>query len=266
MNKIKYPQKENWPELLKRPENDITELFDTARTVLDDIRKSGDRAVKRFTKMFDGIEVGELQVSDPEISEAVELVPAELKEAIEVARKNIESFHAIQKEGVRTLETVPGVRCWQKSVPIEKIGLYIPGGSAPLFSTVLMLAVPARIAGCKEIILCTPPGHDGKIDPAILYTASLVGVTKIFKAGGIQAIGAMAYGTESIPKVFKIFGPGNQFVTAAKQLVSLKDVAIDMPAGPSEVLVMADESANPVFVRPISFHRQSTAPTARFCS
>ena len=248
MNKIKYPQKENWPELLKRPENDITELFDTARTVLDDIRKSGDRAVKRFTKMFDGIEVGELQVSDPEISEAVELVPEELKEAIEVARKNIESFHAIQKEGVRMLETVPGVRCWQKSVPIEKIGLYIPGGSAPLFSTVLMLAVPAKIAGCKEIILCTPPGKDGKIDPAILYTASLVGVTKIFKAGGIQAIGAMAYGTESIPKVFKIFGPGNQFVTAAKQLVSLKDVAIDMPAGPSEVLVMADESANPVFV------------------
>ena len=248
MNTIKYPQKENWPELLKRPENDITELFNTARTVLDDIRKSGDRAVKRFTKMFDGIEVEELQISESEIAEAIDLVPSELKEAIEAAKKNIESFHAIQKEGVRMLETMPGVKCWQKSVPIEKIGLYIPGGSAPLFSTVLMLAVPAKIAGCSEIILCTPPGKDGSIDPAILYTASLVGVTKIFKAGGIQAIGAMAYGTESIPKVFKIFGPGNQFVTAAKQLVSLKDVAIDMPAGPSEVLVMADDSAEPAFV------------------
>ena len=248
MNKIKYPQKENWPELLKRPENDITELFDTARTVLDDVRKSGDRAVKRFTKMFDGVELDELQVSQAEIGEAGKAVPAELKEAIQAARKNIESFHAMQQEGVRMLETVSGVKCWQKSVPIEKIGLYIPGGSAPLFSTVLMLAVPAKIAGCSEVILCTPPSKEGKIDPAILYTASLVGVTKIFKAGGIQAIGAMAYGTETIPKVFKIFGPGNQFVTAAKQLVSLKDVAIDMPAGPSEVLVMADESAEAAFV------------------
>ena len=248
MNKIKYPQKENWPELLKRPENDITELFDTARTVLDDVRKSGDRAVKRFTKMFDGVELDELQVSQAEIDEAGKAVPAELKEAIQAARKNIESFHAMQQEGVRMLETVSGVKCWQKSVPIEKIGLYIPGGSAPLFSTVLMLAVPAKIAGCSEVILCTPPSKEGKIDPAILYTASLVGVTKIFKAGGIQAIGAMAYGTETIPKVFKIFGPGNQFVTAAKQLVSLKDVAIDMPAGPSEVLVMADESAEAAFV------------------
>ncbi len=248
MNTIRYPQRTEWPELLKRPENDITELFDTARTVLDDVRKNGDTAVRRFTKMFDGIELGDLQVTEDEIRAAGKQVSKELKDAIETARKNIESFHALQKEGVRMLETMPGVKCWQKSVPIEKIGLYIPGGSAPLFSTVLMLAVPAKIAGCSEVILCTPPGKDGSIDPAILYTASLVGVTKIFKAGGIQAIGAMAYGTESIPKVFKIFGPGNQFVTAAKQLVSLKDVAIDMPAGPSEVLVMADDSAEPAFV------------------
>ena len=248
MNKIKYPKREEWAQLLKRPENDITELFDTARTVLDDVRKNGDRAVKRFTKMFDGIEIEDLQVPETEIAEAEKLIPQELKEAIQTARRNIENFHAMQKEGVRMLETVPGVRCWQKSVPIEKIGLYIPGGSAPLFSTVLMLAVPAKIAGCPEIILCTPPSEKGKIDPAILYAASLVGVTKIFRAGGIQAIGAMAYGTETIPKVFKIFGPGNRFVTAAKQLASLKDTAIDMPAGPSEVLVMADKSADPAFV------------------
>ncbi len=248
MNTIKYPKQEDWADLLKRPENDITELFDTARMVLDEVRKKGDSAVKRFTKMFDGIEIGNLQVSEAEIAEAETNVPEELKGAIRSARENIENFHAMQKEGVRIMETAPGVKCWQKSVAIEKIGLYIPGGSAPLFSTVLMLAVPARIAGCSEVILCTPPSKDGKIDPAILYAASVTGITKIFKAGGIQAIGAMAYGTETIPGVFKIFGPGNQFVTAAKQLVSLKDVAIDMPAGPSEVLVMADNSANPVFI------------------
>ena len=248
MNTVKYPKREEWAEFLRRPENDITELFDTARMVLDEVRKKGDSAVKRFTKMFDGIEIDDLLVSDTEIAEAEVNVPENLKEAIKTAQRNIEGFHALQKEGVREMETVPGVKCWQKSVPIEKVGLYIPGGSAPLFSTVLMLSVPAKIAGCSEIILCTPPGKDGKIDPAILYTASLVGVTKIFKAGGIQAIGAMAYGTETVPRVFKIFGPGNQFVTAAKQLVSLKDVAIDMPAGPSEVLVMADDSAEPAFV------------------
>jgi histidinol dehydrogenase len=248
MNKIKYPKREEWPELLKRPENDITELFDTARTVLDDVKKNGDRAVKRFTKMFDGVELEELEVSREEIAAAVDSVPEDLKKAIRSAKNNIESFHAIQKEDERVFETMPGVLCRQKSIPIEKIGLYIPGGSAPLFSTVLMLAVPAKIAGCSEIILCTPPSSDGSIDPAILYTADLVGVTRIFKAGGIQGIGAMAYGTETVPKVFKIFGPGNQFVTAAKQLVSLKDVAIDMPAGPSEVLVMADDSAVPEFI------------------
>ncbi|NPA37689.1 MAG: histidinol dehydrogenase [Chlorobi bacterium] len=248
MNTIKYPSKDEWPELLKRPENDVTELFDTAKTVLDDIKKNGDRAVKRFTKMFDGIEVEELKVSRQEIEDAAAAVPEELKQAILKAKQNIEKFHSIQKENERVLETMPGVVCRQKSVPVEKVGLYIPGGSAPLFSTVLMLAVPAKIAGCPEIILCTPPAADGSINPAILYTADLVGVTGIYKAGGIQAIGAMAYGTESVPKVYKIFGPGNQFVTAAKQLVSLKDVAIDMPAGPSEVLVMADDSAVPEFV------------------
>ncbi len=248
MNTIKYPTKATWFSLLKRPENDVTELFGTVRAVLDDVRQSGDDAVRRYTKKFDGVELSEMQVSEEEIAKASTLVPDRLKEAIKTAKKNIEGFHAIQKEGVRFLETMPGVECWQKSVPIEKVGLYIPGGSAPLFSTVLMLAIPAKIAGCNEIILCTPPSKSGEINPVILYTASLVGVTKIFKAGGIQAIGAMAYGTETIPNVYKIFGPGNQFVMAAKQLVSLKDVAIDMPAGPSEVLVMADDTANAEFI------------------
>jgi len=238
MKTTKHPQKSTWPELLERPGNDVSELFDTV---------SAD-AVKRYTKKFDGVELPDMQVSKEEIEQAVNLVPDKLKEAIKSAKKNIEGFHAIQKEDDRFLETVPGVKCWQKSVPIEKVGLYIPGGSAPLFSTVLMLAIPAKIAGCSEIVLCTPPSTDGTIDPAILYTASLVGVTKIFKVGGIQAIGAMAYGTETIPNVYKIFGPGNQFVMAAKQLVSLKDVAIDMPAGPSEVLVMADDTANAEFI------------------
>ncbi len=248
MKIIKYPKKSEWSDLLKRPENDISELHSTAKKVLDDVRENGDSAVKRFTKMFDGVELKDMQVTELEIERAVAIVPDELKDAIKTARKNIESFHTLQKEDVRILETMPGVKCWQKSVPIDKVGLYIPGGSAPLFSTVLMLAIPAKIAGCNEIVLCTPPSVNGEVDPAILFTASIVGVTKIFKAGGIQAIGAMAYGTETIPKADKIFGPGNQFVMAAKQLVSLKDVAIDMPAGPSEVLVMADESANEEFI------------------
>ncbi len=248
MKTIKHPDKSTWPELLKRPENDVSELFDKVRGVLDDVRQNGDDAVRRYTKMYDGIELDKMQVTEEEIERAATLVPQNLKKAIKTAKKNIERFHKIQQEDVRTLETVPGVKCWQKSVPIDKVGLYIPGGSAPLFSTVLMLVIPAKIAGCNEIILCTPPSRAGEIDPAILYTASIVGVTKIFKAGGIQAIGAMAYGTETIPNVYKIFGPGNQFVMAAKQLVSLKDVAIDMPAGPSEVLVMADESANEEFI------------------
>ncbi len=248
MNTTKHPTKATWSSLLKRPENDVTELFGTVRAVLDDVQQSGDDAVRRYTKKFDGVEVSEMQVSEEEIAKASTLVPERLKEAIKTAKKNIERFHAIQKESERFLETMPGVKCWQKSVAVEKVGLYIPGGSAPLFSTVLMLAIPAKIAGCNEIVLCTPPSKSGEIDSAILYTASLVGVTKIFKAGGIQAIGAMAYGTETIPNVYKIFGPGNQFVMAAKQLVSLKDVAIDMPAGPSEVLVMADDTANAEFI------------------
>ena len=248
MKTTKHPQKSTWPELLERPGNDVSELFDTVSAVLDDVRQNGDDAVKRYTKKFDGVELPDMQVSKEEIEQAVNLVPDKLKEAIKSAKKNIEAFHAMQKEDDRFLETVSGVKCWQKSVPIKKVGLYIPGGSAPLFSTVLMLAIPAKIAGCSEIVLCTPPSTDGAIDPAILYTASLVGVTKIFKAGGIQAIGAMAYGTETIPNVYKIFGPGNQFVMAAKQLVSLKNVAIDMPAGPSEVLVMADDTANAEFI------------------
>lgn len=251
MEVIKYPSREEWASLAQRPALDVTALFDTVRTVLDEVRKGGDAAVIRYEEKFDKIDPAtfkRLQVSEQELAEAKELVPEELKQAIRQAKNNIEIFHASQRFMGKKVETTPGVTCWQKAVAIEKVGLYIPGGTAPLFSTVLMLAVPARIAGCKEIVLCTPPGRDGKVHPAILFAAETAGVSKIFKAGGIQAIAAMAYGTESVPKVYKIFGPGNQYVTAAKQLVSLKEVAIDMPAGPSEVEVLADETANPVFV------------------
>ena len=251
MEVIKYPSREEWASLAQRPALDVTTLFDTVRTVLDEVRKGGDAAVIRYEEKFDKIDPAtfkRLQVSEQELAEAKELVPEELKQAIRQAKNNIEIFHASQRFTGKKVETTPGVTCWQKAVAIEKVGLYIPGGTAPLFSTVLMLAVPARIAGCKEIVLCTPPGRDGKVHPAILFAAETAGVSKIFKAGGIQAIAAMAYGTESVPKVYKIFGPGNQYVTAAKQLVSLRDVAIDMPAGPSEVEVLADDSANPVFV------------------
>lgn len=251
MEVIKYPSREEWASLALRPALDVTTLFDTVRTVLDEVRKGGDAAVIRYEEKFDKIDPAtfkRLQVSEQELAEAKELVPEELKQAIRQAKNNIEIFHASQRFTGKKVETTPGVTCWQKAVAIEKVGLYIPGGTAPLFSTVLMLAVPARIAGCKEIVLCTPPGKDGKVHPAILFAAETAGVSKIFKAGGIQAIAAMAYGTESVPKVYKIFGPGNQYVTAAKQLVSLKEVAIDMPAGPSEVEVLADETANPVFV------------------
>lgn len=251
MEVIKYPSREEWASLAQRPALDVTTLFDTVRTVLDEVRKGGDAAVIRYEEKFDKIDPAtfkRLQVSEQELAEAKELVPEELKQAIRQAKNNIEIFHASQRFTGKKVETTPGVTCWQKAVAIEKVGLYIPGGTAPLFSTVLMLAVPARIAGCKEIVLCTPPGRDGKVHPAILFAAETAGVSKIFKAGGIQAIAAMAYGTESVPKVYKIFGPGNQYVTAAKQLVSLKEVAIDMPAGPSEVEVLADETANPVFV------------------
>lgn len=248
MEVIKYPSKADWPSLVKRPALDVTTLFDTVRTVLNEVRSEGDTAVKRYEKKFDKVTLSGLQVSEEEIKEARELVSEDLKQAIRTAKANIEKFHASQRFTGQKVETSSGVTCWQKAVAIEKVGLYIPGGTAPLFSTVLMLAVPAHIAGCKEIVLCTPPNREGKVHPAILFAAETAGVSKIFKAGGIQAIAAMAYGTESVPKVYKIFGPGNQYVTAAKQLVSLKDVAIDMPAGPSEVEVIADGTANPDFI------------------
>ncbi|WP_195371388.1 MULTISPECIES: histidinol dehydrogenase [Parabacteroides] len=248
MEVIKYPSKEDWASLVKRPALDVTTLFDTVRTVLNEVRNEGDVAVKRYEEKFDKVKLSALQVSEAEMQEAYGLVSDDLKQAIRTAKDNIEKFHASQRFSGQKIETTPGVTCWQKAVAIEKVGLYIPGGTAPLFSTVLMLAVPAHIAGCKEIVLCTPPDKEGKVHPAILFAAKTAGVSKIFKAGGIQAIAAMAYGTESVPKVYKIFGPGNQYVTAAKQLVSLKDVAIDMPAGPSEVEVIADKTANPDFI------------------
>lgn len=248
MEIIKYPGREEWAKLTKRPALDVTTLFDTVRSVLEEIRTEGDSAVKRYEEKFDKVVLSSLQVSAEEMQEANTLVSEELKRAICHAMANIDKFHTSQRFAGEKVETTPGVTCWQKAVAIEKVGLYIPGGTAPLFSTVLMLAVPARIAGCKEIVLCTPPDKTGKVHPAILFAAQTAGVNKIFKAGGIQAIAAMAYGTESVPKVYKIFGPGNQYVTAAKQLVSLKEVAIDMPAGPSEVEVIADKTANPAFI------------------
>lgn len=248
MNIIKYPSRAEWGTLLERPHRDASELRETVQTVLDQIRKDGDAAVKAFEEKFDKVKLDSLAVSEEEMAEAETLVPEELKDALTLAHANIEKFHASQKFVGEKVETAPGVVCWQKSVAIEKVGLYIPGGTAPLFSTVLMLATPAKIAGCREIVLCTPPNREGKVNPAILMAAKVAGVSKIFKAGGVQAIGAMAYGTESVPKVSKIFGPGNQFVMAAKQQVSLHEVAIDMPAGPSEVAVVADDTANPVFV------------------
>lgn len=248
MELIKYPPKSDWILLAKRPALDVTTLFDTVRTVLDEVRSEGDAAVVRYEEKFDKVKLSALQVSEEEIEEACGLVSDDLKQAICTAKENIGKFHASQRFSGQKIETTAGVTCWQKAVAIEKVGLYIPGGTAPLFSTVLMLAVPAHIAGCKEIVLCSPPNKEGKIHPAILFAARTAGVSKIFKAGGIQAIAAMAYGTQSVPKVYKIFGPGNQYVTAAKQLVSLKDVAIDMPAGPSEVEVIADQTANPDFI------------------
>ncbi len=248
MKVIKYPSKEDWAEILRRPALNTESLFGTVRSIIDRVRTEGDKAVIEYEATFDKAELASLAVTDEELEEGVALVSEDLKAAISLAKQNIERFHAAQKFVGKKVETMPGVTCWQKAVGIEKVGLYIPGGTAPLFSTVLMLAVPAKIAGCKDIVLCTPPDRRGKIHPAILFAAQLAGVDRIFKAGGVQAIAAMAYGTESIPKVYKIFGPGNQYVTAAKQLVSLRDVAIDMPAGPSEVEVLADDSANPVFV------------------
>lgn len=248
MKKIIYPEKKDWMEILRRPALNTDTLRNTVKEVLDKVKTEGDKAVREYEERFDKVKLDSLGVTETEIAEAEKEVPIELKAAIMLAQKNIHTFHSSQRFEGKKVQTVPGVTCWQKAVAIEKVGLYIPGGTAPLFSTVLMLATPAQIAGCKEIVLCTPPDKEGKVHPAILYAAKLAGVNKIFKAGGVQAIAAMAYGTESVPKVYKIFGPGNQYVTAAKQLVSLRDVAIDMPAGPSEVEVLADETANPIFV------------------
>ncbi len=248
MKIIEYPAKESWSQLLKRPALDVEALRGTVNEVLQQVRTQGDRAVLEYEEKFDKVKLNSLAVTPEEMEEAVRLIDADLKAAIELAHTNIEKFHTAQRFEGKPVETRPGVTCWQKAVAIEKVGLYIPGGTAPLFSTVLMLATPARIAGCGEIVLCTPPARDGSINPAILYAAKVAGVSRIYKIGGVQAIGAMAYGTESVPKVYKIFGPGNQYVTAAKQQVSLRDVAIDMPAGPSEVEVLADSSANPAFV------------------
>lgn len=248
MNIILYPKQEEWGEIVKRPHLDVSQLTATVQGVLNDIKANGDEAVIRYEEKFDHVKLSSLAVTPEEMEEANSLVPDELKDALRLAHQNIAKFHEAQKFEGKKIETAPGVTCWQKRVPIQKVGLYIPGGTAPLFSTVLMLATPAKIAGCEEIVLCTPPNKEGKVHPAILVAAQIAGVGKIFKAGGVQAIGAMAYGTAAIPKVYKIFGPGNQYVMAAKQQVSLHDVAIDMPAGPSEVCVIADAKSDPVFV------------------
>lgn len=248
MKTYQNPPKNTWDELLKRPTFSVGELRDQVQVILTEIRTDGIDAIRKYTEKFDGVFIENLTVTSEEISEASGLVDNALKEAITIAAANVRKFHESQIPVSKRIETTSGVTCWQKAVAIDKVGLYIPGGSAPLFSTVLMLAIPAIIAGCKEIVLCTPPDKDGKINPAILFAAQLVGVSKIYKLGGIQAIGAMAYGVDCVPKVYKIFGPGNQYVMAAKQLVSISDVAIDMPAGPSEVAIMADSTANPAFI------------------
>ena len=248
MKIYKYPPREQWTQITERPRLDLTRLNETVAGVLADVKARGDEAVKEYELKFDKARLESLAVSEAEMDEAEKLVSNELRDAIILAHHNIKVFHISQRFVGQKIKTQEGVNCWQKSVAIERVGLYIPGGTAPLFSTVLMLATPAKIAGCREIVLCTPPNSEGKVNPAILVAARIAGVSKIFKAGGVQAIGAMAYGTESVPKVFKIFGPGNQYVMAAKQHVSLDEVAIDMPAGPSEVCVLADDKANAEFV------------------
>lgn len=248
MQIIKYPKREDWAEILSRPTFDTSNLNNTVAAILEDIRTRGNEAVLGYEEKFDQAKLDSLVVSQQEIDICDSQIAEDLKSAIKIAKQNIKLFHSVQKHEIKKIETSKGVICWQKSVGIDKVGLYIPGGTAPLFSTVLMLAIPAKIAGCKEIVLCTPPNKEGRINPAILFAAKEAGVNKIYKIGGIQAIGAMAYGTQSVPKVYKIFGPGNQYVMAAKQLVSLKDVAIDMPAGPSEVQIIADENANAAYV------------------
>ena len=242
------PSPNTWPALCQRPQVELEFLENSVKNILARVQRSGDEALREFTKQFDKAEIKEIQLSQQEIEEATQSIPLELKAAIRTAAANIEKFHAAQRQTLVPVETMPGVTCWRKAVAIQKVGIYIPGGSAPLFSTVLMLGIPARLAGCEEVILCTPPDQDGRINAAIVYAAQLTGITKIYKVGGAQAIAAMAYGTETIPKVYKIFGPGNQYVTKSKQLVSQYGVAIDMPAGPSEVLVLADETADPAFV------------------
>ena len=248
MKIYRFPKREQWDEIIERPRLELTRLNETVSTVLSDIRQRGDEAVKEYELKFDKAELVSLAVTEEEMDEAEGLVSNELRDAIILAHHNIKVFHISQRFVGQKVKTQEGVTCWQKSVAIERVGLYIPSGTAPLFSTVLMLATPAKIAGCKEIVLCTPPNKEGKVHPAILVAARIAGVSKIYKIGGVQAIGAMAYGTETVPKVYKIFGPGNQYVMAAKQHVSLDEVAIDMPAGPSEVCVLADETANAEFV------------------
>ncbi len=248
MNRVNNPKREDWPEILRRPTQTVADIEKIVESIFEEVRTNGDRAIKKYTDQFDRVQLDTFLVTAEEIKEASDSVPTELKKAISMAKSNIEKFHAAQKTTKVELETMPGVMCWQEKRPIQKVGLYIPGGTAPLFSTILMLTVPAKLAGCGEIILCTPPDKKGNVNPTILYAAQLCGVTKIFKVGGIQAIAGMTFGTETIPNVYKIFGPGNQFVTVAKQLATKYGVAIDMPAGPSELLVVADDSANPAFV------------------
>ena len=248
MKFVSYPKIEDWQDLLKRPTQTVEDIEGTVKQIFTEVDSKGDEAIKKYTELFDGIKLNQLEVSNLEIKESESLVSEELKQAISLAKSNIELFHKAQRTQKIEVETTQGVRCWQEKRPIQKVGLYIPGGTAPLFSTILMLAVPALIAGCEEIVLCTPPDKEGKINPAILYTANLCGISKIYKVGGIQAIAGMTFGTESISKVYKIFGPGNQFVTVAKQLATKFNIAIDMPAGPSELLVVADDTANAAFV------------------
>ncbi|RTY69562.1 histidinol dehydrogenase [Flavobacterium sp. LB2P53] len=248
MNKIFNPKPESWASILERPTKTVDDIEATVKEIFKEVQKKGDLAVAKYTSLFDGAIIENLAVSKAEIDEAIASISADLKEAISLAKSNIKKFHTAQKTERVTVETIEGVNCWQEKRPIQKIGLYVPGGTAPLFSTVLMLAVPAEIAGCNEIVLCSPPDKNGAINPAILYAANLCGVTKILKVGGIQAIAGMTFGTETIPKVYKIFGPGNQYVTVAKQLATQFGVAIDMPAGPSELLIVADDTAVPAFV------------------
>lgn len=248
MQTFNNPSPKTWPALCQRPQIELEFLENSVKNILARVQRSGDEALREFTRQFDKATVNELMLSQQEIEEAIQTIPLPLKAAIRTAASNIETFHAAQRQTLVPVETMPGITCWRKAVAIQKVGIYIPGGSAPLFSTVLMLGIPAKLAGTEEVVLCTPPDQDGKINTAIIYAAHLTGISKIYKVGGAQAIAAMAYGTESIPKVYKIFGPGNQYVTKAKQLVSQQGIAIDMPAGPSEVLVLADETADPAFV------------------